>query len=123
MSRRAASPARAYWPVILFEKFGAKFVGETAAKKGGDKLAPSRYVEAQGAFAERFAAAIRPRLELACGLELTAQTDFSEPLMRVNVDSAVRYLGGGMRPRPGTRRPRGIVAGALDHCVFRHVTS
>jgi hypothetical protein len=51
-------------------------------------------VEAQGAFAERFAAAIRPRLELACGLERTAQTDFSEPLMRVNVDSAARYLGG-----------------------------
>ena len=36
---------------------------------------------------------MRPRLGLACGLELGVQTDFSEPLMRVNADSAARYVG------------------------------
>ena len=63
------------------------------AGQGRRKLNPSGYVEAQGAFAERFAAAMRPRLGLACGLELAIQTDFSEPLMRVNADSAARYVG------------------------------
>ena len=60
---------------------------------GKAKLNPSGYVESQGAFAERFAAAMRPRLGLDCRLELGVQTDFSEPLMRVNTDSAARYLG------------------------------
>ena len=80
-------------PVSLLAKAYAKFAAETAAGKGRAKLNPSGYVESQGAFAERFAGAMRPRLKLACGLELGVQTDFSEPLMRVNVDSAVRYVG------------------------------
>jgi nucleoside-diphosphate-sugar epimerase len=71
----------------------AKFVGETASGVGPGKLNPSGYVENQGAFAERFAAAMRPRLGLACGLDLATQTDFSEPLMRVNIDAADRYVG------------------------------
>jgi UDP-glucose 4-epimerase len=70
----------------------AKFVGEIDAGKGRDKLSPSGYVETQGSFAERFAAAMRPRLGLECSLELARQTDFSEPLMRVNIDSAARYV-------------------------------
>jgi UDP-glucose 4-epimerase len=72
----------------------AKFVGEIGAGKGRDKLNPSGYVETQGAFTERFAAAMRPRLGLECAIELAKQTDFSEPLMRINVDSAARYIGG-----------------------------
>jgi UDP-glucose 4-epimerase len=72
----------------------AKFVGEIGAGEGRDKLNPSGYVETQGAFAERFAVAMRPRLGMECAIELAKQTDFSEPLMRVNVDSAERYLGG-----------------------------
>jgi UDP-glucose 4-epimerase len=72
----------------------AKFVGEMGGGKGRDKLNPSGYVETQGAFAERFAVAMRPRLGMECAIELAKQTDFSEPLMRVNVDSAERYLGG-----------------------------
>jgi nucleoside-diphosphate-sugar epimerase len=71
----------------------AKFVGEMGGGKGRDKLNPSGYVETQGAFAERFAAAMRPRLGMECAIELAEQTDFSEPLMRVNVDSAARYVG------------------------------
>jgi UDP-glucose 4-epimerase len=80
--------------VSLLAAAYAKFVGEIAAGEGRDKLNPSGYVETQGAFAERFAAAMRPRLRVECGIELAKQTDFSEPLMRVNVDSAARYLGG-----------------------------
>jgi UDP-glucose 4-epimerase len=79
--------------VSLLAAAYAKFVVEMGAGKGRDKLSPSGYVETQGAFAERFAAAMRPRLGLECGVELARQTDFSEPLMRVNVDSAARYVG------------------------------
>ncbi|MBV9286407.1 MAG: NAD(P)-dependent oxidoreductase [Hyphomicrobiales bacterium] len=79
--------------VSLLAQAYAKFVGETAAGGRREKLNPSGYVEAQGAFAERFAAAMRPRLSLACALEQSVQVHFSEPLMRVNVDSAVRYVG------------------------------
>jgi UDP-glucose 4-epimerase len=79
--------------VSLLAATYAKFVGETAAGKGRVKLNPSGYVESQGAFAERFAAAMRPRLGLACELEIGTQTEFSEPLMRVNTDSAARYVG------------------------------
>jgi nucleoside-diphosphate-sugar epimerase len=80
-------------PVSLLAKAYAKFAAETAAGRGRAKLNPSGYVESQGAFAERFAAAMRPRLGLACGLNLMTQTDFSEPMMRVNTDSAARYVG------------------------------
>lgn len=79
--------------VSLLADAYAKFVGEMGVGKARDKLSPSGYVETQGAFAERFAAAMRPRLGVKCGLELGIQTDFTEPLMRVNVDSAARYIG------------------------------
>jgi nucleoside-diphosphate-sugar epimerase len=79
--------------VSLLAAAYAKFVADMGAGKARDKLNPSGYVETQGAFAERFAAAMRPRLKLACGLELRAQTNFSEPMMRVNLDSAARYVG------------------------------
>ena len=80
--------------VSLLAEAYAKFVGEAAAGAGRAKLNPSGYVETQGAFVERFAAAMRPRLGLDCRLELAVQTDFSEPMMRVNTDSAARYVGG-----------------------------
>jgi hypothetical protein len=64
-----------------------------AGRKGSAKLNPSGYVESRGAFAERFAAAMRPSLGLGCGLEVATQTDFSEAVMRVNTDCAARYVG------------------------------
>lgn len=79
--------------VSLLADAYVKFVSEMSAGKGRGKLNPSGYVETQGAFAERFAAAMRPRLGLKCALELGVQTDFAEPLMRVNTDSAARYVG------------------------------
>ncbi len=81
-------------PVSLLARAYAKFAAADPVAGGGRaKLNPSGYVETQGAFAERFAAAMRPRLKLACGLELGVQTDFSEPLMRVNTNSAEHYVG------------------------------
>jgi UDP-glucose 4-epimerase len=79
--------------VSLLARAYAKFAAETAAGTGRGRLNPSGYVEAQGDFAERFAAAMRPRLGLDCKLELAVQTDFSEPMMRVNTESAARYVG------------------------------
>jgi UDP-glucose 4-epimerase len=54
--------------VLLLADAYAKFVGEMAAGEGCDKLNPSGYVETQGAFAHRFAAAMRPRLAWSAGL-------------------------------------------------------
>jgi hypothetical protein len=65
-----------------------------AAGKERDKLNPSGYVVTQRAFTQRFAAAMWPRFEAACEVELARQTDHSEPLMRINVDPAIRYVSG-----------------------------
>ena len=62
--------------VSLLAEAYAKFVGETAAGAGRAKLNPSGYVETQGAFVERFAAAMRPRLGLDCRLELAVPDRF-----------------------------------------------
>lgn len=51
------------------------------------RLNPSGYVESQGAFAQRFAAEMRHRLNLKCELKLNTQTDFSEPRERYNTDT------------------------------------
>lgn len=50
------------------------------------RLGPSGYPESQGAFAQRFAAEMRPRLGMPCELELKRQTDFQEPRVRINTD-------------------------------------
>ena len=51
-----------------------------------EKLGPSGYVESQGDFALRFAREMGPRLQLPCRVELSTQTDFSEPVTRINTD-------------------------------------
>lgn len=55
---------------------------------------PSGYVETQGAFAQRFAAAFRQRTGLPCELELAHQTEFTEPLVRLNTQPAAATHGG-----------------------------
>lgn len=50
------------------------------------RLGPSLYAETQGAFAERFAREIGSRLDLDCPLSLAEQTEFPEPMIRVNTD-------------------------------------
>jgi nucleoside-diphosphate-sugar epimerase len=69
-----------------------RYAGEVLAGSASPKLAPSGYVETQGAFAERFAREMRARLDLECGLQLARQTDFAEPVMRVNTASAALYM-------------------------------
>ncbi|MCA9779781.1 MAG: NAD(P)-dependent oxidoreductase [Candidatus Eremiobacteraeota bacterium] len=45
---------------------------------------PSGYIESQGRFTERVAAEFRARTSWDCRLEPTEQSDFSQPLIRVN---------------------------------------
>jgi len=65
----------------------AAHYADFAEKGTAAKCAPMGYVESQGAFTLRFAAEMRKRLGLACDVTLGKQTDFSEPLMRVNTQS------------------------------------
>ena len=69
----------------------ANFVRRTVETGRSDRFGPMGYAETQGAFTERYARAMRPRLALDCGVKLLDQTDFSEPLARINthpIDSA-----------------------------------
>ena len=52
------------------------------------RLAPSGYVESQGHFAERYARAFARRTGRDCSVALGVQTDFSEPMVRINTDLA-----------------------------------
>ena len=82
-------------PVQLLATVYAQFVRRVV--DGGEalqRLNPSGYVESQGAFTGRCAAALRERLRLACDFELAEQTDFAEPLMRVNTEPAWRLVPG-----------------------------
>lgn len=62
----------------------ACFVRELVESALDTKMSPSGYRESQGAFAERFAAEMRPRLKLDCRISLMAQRDFPEPIVRLN---------------------------------------
>jgi UDP-glucose 4-epimerase len=69
----------------------ARFVKHTIETGASERFGPIGYAETQGAFTERFASAMRSRLGWDCSIKLLEQTDFSEPLMRVNthpVDTA-----------------------------------
>ena len=55
-------------------------------ESGEAQLAPSQYRETQGAFAQRFARELEPRLGIPCPVELNEQTDWSEPRELVNTD-------------------------------------
>lgn len=68
--------------VTLLAKIYADFVQRDASVKCN----PSGYPESQGAFAERFAKEMRPRLSLPCELVLERQLEFAEPRVRINVD-------------------------------------
>jgi nucleoside-diphosphate-sugar epimerase len=50
------------------------------------RINPSGYVESQGAFTERIANEMRPRLGLTCEFDLKEQVDFQEPRVRVNTE-------------------------------------
>lgn len=48
---------------------------------------PSGYVESQGAFTQRFAKEMKQRLGMPCQVDLLHQTEFLEPIMRINTHS------------------------------------
>jgi UDP-glucose 4-epimerase len=73
-------------PVDLLAAAYAAFVSEVHSQDRVIKLNPSFYVESQGAFAARFAAEMAPRLGIACPLALLQQTEFGEPMVRINTD-------------------------------------
>lgn len=75
----------------------ARYAGFCAGLAGGTagrQLHPSGYVESQGSFAQRVAREMSSRLGHACEVRLGTQTDFSEPLMRVNTDPAAPEVPG-----------------------------
>jgi UDP-glucose 4-epimerase len=90
---RVATPAyvRDNIHVSLLALAYAAFV-ERVAARSATRMAPSGYVESQGAFAQRFAAELGPRLGLETPLDLAEQVDFPEPRTRVNSDRADRLV-------------------------------
>jgi nucleoside-diphosphate-sugar epimerase len=72
--------------VSLLAKSYASFADRLEPGPGFSRSGPSGYVESQGRFAVRFAEAMRPRLGLACEVELKEQATFAEPRIRINTD-------------------------------------
>ena len=72
--------------VSLLAKTYARFARELAGASAPQAVHPSGYPESQGAFAQRYAAEMRPRLGLACELRLKRQVDFQEPRVRINTE-------------------------------------
>jgi UDP-glucose 4-epimerase len=68
-----------------------RFVEETGYAPTVRKLNPSGYVESQGAFVERVAKEIGRRTRRACRVASMRQTEFPEPMIRVNMDPAQQY--------------------------------
>jgi len=64
----------------------AGFVGSMPGRPTFARLNPSGYVETQGAFARRFAREVGARLGWECPVDLARQTDFPEPVVRINTD-------------------------------------
>jgi hypothetical protein len=62
----------------------ADYVMKVLQGTHAEKFGPMGYVETQGAFTERYAREIRPRLGWQCAVRLPRRTDFSEPLARIN---------------------------------------
>jgi nucleoside-diphosphate-sugar epimerase len=72
--------------VDLLASAYAGFAEAVVTRAGFIQINPSGYVETQGAFAERFARELRPRLGIDCRVRLAHQTAFSEPPVRINTD-------------------------------------
>jgi nucleoside-diphosphate-sugar epimerase len=79
--------------VSLLAQAYASFVQATAGGPAFRRSNPSGYVESQGAFAQRFAAEIGPRLGLDAKVVLMEQSDFSEPMVRINTEPAAGANG------------------------------
>lgn len=53
---------------------------------GFERTSPSGYVESQGQFAQRFAREVGCRLRIETPLDVTEQTEFAEPQIRIGLD-------------------------------------
>lgn len=72
--------------VDLLAEAYALFCQKVANTPGITRINPSFYVESQGAFAQRFAREMEPRLGIACPVSLLKQTEFAEPMVRINTE-------------------------------------
>lgn len=75
--------------VDLLAKAYARYVDRLGAGEATSKYYPSGYTESQGSFAIRFSAEIRKRSKFECAVQLAQQYDFSEPMVRVNLEPAL----------------------------------
>jgi nucleoside-diphosphate-sugar epimerase len=75
--------------IDLLATIYSQFAEQVSAPGDGlRKLSPSCYAEKQGTFTRRVAEEVRERTGWPCGYELLPQTDFSEPMRRMNLDPA-----------------------------------
>ena len=65
----------------------ARFVHAVVQGDAVPHFGPCGYIETQGEFTERVAAALRPRLGYDCRIKMIDQKDFPEPRMRINSDA------------------------------------
>ena len=72
--------------VSLLAKAYAAFAIDILASRRSGRYAPTFYVESQAAFAERFGREIGSRVRVACHVKIGLQTDFAEPMVRINTD-------------------------------------
>lgn len=71
-------------PVDLMAHGFVHWVEQCPSTVGTSSYAPAGYISTMGEFVERVAAELRPRLNLACAVEMGTQTDFSQPMVLVN---------------------------------------
>jgi nucleoside-diphosphate-sugar epimerase len=90
---RAGETAEVRTPVYLRDNIHvdllalayADYVRKAVQGQHVEKFGPMGYVETQGAFTERYAREMRLRLDWKCAVRIPEQTDFSEPLARINI--------------------------------------
>ena len=73
-------------PIALLAATYRDYVERLVDGRAAARTNPSGYIETQGDFAQRVARELGHRLKLATPLELAEQTDFREPMMRVNTE-------------------------------------
>lgn len=72
--------------VSLLAKAYMRFAEQFPKRSDFVKCSPSGYRESQADFAERVAREVRKRSDLVCQVTSAKQTDFAEPLIRVNTE-------------------------------------